>query len=141
MLQALQPCLLATAAGGGFWARLAPIAAAVAKHGSTPSIKQTSSRGLASTRAVAAAASPAAWPRCFEGVAPGSVLRIDLPDSAADVSVRVGEHEAIEVSGSEAWLEAEHVPHDGHPGSSLGEDSDEFFRWPHGLHTTPAPCA
>ncbi|KAL4443326.1 hypothetical protein ABPG75_011063 [Micractinium tetrahymenae] len=115
MLPALQPCWAAAAACGGLWARLAPATTAAAVV-SGANLTIGGSRAL---RAAAAAASPAAWQRRFEGVAPGSVLRIDLPDSPADVSVRVGEHEAVEVSSSMVQLEAEQAPHDGHPGSSV----------------------
>lgn len=65
-------------------------------------------------------AAPAAWQRRFEGVSPGSTLRIDLQQAPADLVIAVGEHEAIELHASEASLLAEQQPHD-HPGSSLGK--------------------
>lgn len=119
MLRALQPCWVAC---GSSWVRSASIAAAEAIQGSVLSIH--GSRGLATTATAASAASPAAWHRRFEGIAPGSVLSIDLPDSPAHVSLRVGEHEAIELSSSAAELKAEHAPHDGHPGSSVGANPE-----------------
>lgn len=122
MLRALQSCRAAAATCGGVWARLTPDkAAAMAVDGFTIA---SDSRRLASTTAAASAGPLAAWHRRFEGVAPGSVLRIDLPHTAADVSLRVGEHEAVEVSSSVSHLEAEHTPHSGHPGSSLGEGTN-----------------
>lgn len=72
--------------------------------------------------AAGAAAEPAAapWRQRFEDISPGSVLRIDLPHAETDLSVKVGEHEALELSGSSAELAAQRAEHDGHPGSSLG---------------------
>ena len=49
--------------------------------------------------AAAATAAPPNWHQRF-AVAPGSTLRLDLPCTAADVSIRVGEHETIELSAS-----------------------------------------
>lgn len=71
--------------------------------------------------AAGAAAEPAAapWRQRFEDISPGSVLRIDLPHAETDLSVKVGEHEAMELSGSSAELAAQRAEHDGHPGSSL----------------------
>ncbi len=70
----------------------------------------------------AAAAEPAAapWRQRYEDISPGSVLRVDLPHAEADLSIKVGEHEALELSGSTRELVAQRAEHDGHPGSSLG---------------------
>lgn len=99
---------------------LAPaIARAVLSACSSAGAPSRSSATAAAPAPAAAAAGDARWQQRFEGVAPGSVLRIDLPHAAADVTVAVGEHEAIELSGS-SGLAAAQAPHDGHPGSSLG---------------------
>ena len=67
-----------------------------------------------------AASAAAPWRQRFEDIAPGSVLRIDLPHAETDLSIKVGEHEALELSGSSSELAAQRAEHDAHPGSSLG---------------------
>lgn len=114
MLPALQPCWAAAAACTSLWARLAPCAATyIAASGSK--------RGLASGTAAAAPAAP--WRQRFEGVAPGSVLRVDLPESSVHLSVQVGEHEAVDLSSNTAagQLAATQAPHKAHAGASIGE--------------------
>ena len=70
--------------------------------------------------AAAAAATPAVWQQRFDGISPGSLLRIELDQAVADVAVTVGEHEAIELSGSSAALTASAAPHAAHAGASIG---------------------
>ena len=65
--------------------------------------------------ATPAAAAPDCWHQRF-AVAPGSTLRLDLPHTAADVSIRVGEHEAIELSASTS-ASTSATPDDGGGGS------------------------
>lgn len=72
--------------------------------------------GLATS---AAGAPLSRWQRRFEGIAPGSVLRLSLADAAAEVAVEAGEHEAIELWSS-ADLRAQRCANPAHGGSSLG---------------------
>lgn len=76
-----------------------------------------SSRWLATP--AASAVSPAQWRQRFDDIAPGSMLRLLLPDVHADLDVRVGEHEAIELS-SATQLEAQQSPHPSRTGAAQG---------------------
>lgn len=101
------------ACSGAPWARLAVGALSVG-----------GSRSLSPAAALAhsaAAAPPAAdaWRQRFDDIAPGSVLRIDLHQAEADLSIIVGEHEAIELTSSSA-VHAQQAEHAAHPGSSVG---------------------
>jgi hypothetical protein len=74
---------------------------------------------LASSTAGAAAAPLWHWQRRFEDVAPGSVLRLSLADTAAELAVEAGEHEAIELWSSSA-LRAQRGDNPAHGGGTLG---------------------
>ena len=74
--------------------------------------------GGATPAASAAAAAGTPWQQHFE-VAPGSILRVDLGQAAADLTVKVGEHEGIQLSSSCPLL-AEQAPHFERAGSTVG---------------------
>ena len=113
-LPARQAGIAAAATARPLWQRLLgglgegsrPLAS-VAAAGSEPS-------------ATAAAAAPGTpWRQHFQ-VAPGSILRVDLGQAPADFSVKVGEHEGIELTSNSALL-AEQGPHPERTGATIGE--------------------
>lgn len=107
----------------------APLHRLALAPGIASSLLTACSSGRALSAAAAAAPPPAAtadqpaaapWRQRFEDVSPGSVLRVDLPHVEAELSITVGEHEALELSGSSRELAAQQAEHGGHPGASLG---------------------
>lgn len=124
-----RPCRRPRAAGAKMLAALARSQAPAASTcwsvvaSALPGVRALAAAATAAGAAAPAAAAPAAapWQLRFDGIAPGSVLRFDLPHTAADLEVRVGEHEAIELAASLDSLEANCSDHAAHPGAALGE--------------------
>jgi hypothetical protein len=86
------------------------------RDGSRPLASAAAGAGNPAASAAAAPSRP--WQQHFE-VAPGSILRVDLGQAAADLKVKVGEHEGIQLS-SNAPLLAEQAPHPERTSSTLG---------------------
>lgn len=93
--------------------------AAAAFHASVCSRSLASAAEGGGGAATAAAAQDAAWRQRFDGVAPGSILRLGFLNSVADLTVRVGEHEAIELSSS-AQLQAGQAQHPHREDATVG---------------------
>lgn len=129
MLAVLSRCQ--AACGPPLRSSLVPELAAAISAACNGGITPIGSRGLAAAAAAppgaAEQASPPQWQQRFDGITPGSVLRFELPHSPAQLSIKVGEHEAIELSGS-SELAGRRADHDGHPGSSLGALSRQLPR-------------
>lgn len=76
-------------------------------------------RQLATAAADASANGGGAWRQRFDGVAPGSVLQLGFLNSAADIDIKIGEHEAIELTSSQQ-LQAQQQPHPHRDGACVG---------------------